>query len=407
MNFNYIIFAIPVFLLLIGIEVLVDKKKNGKAFRLNDSIANLNIGIGEQVISVFTRAFMLMLYDWVFQYRIYDMPSNFFTGLVLLFAFDFIFYWAHRFGHEINIGWGGHIVHHSSEEYNLTVALRQPWFFSAMTFFMFLPLAWLGFKPELLLIVAGIDILFQFWIHTRYIGKLGFLELFLNTPSHHRVHHGRNPQYIDKNYAGMFIIWDKMFGTFEPEQEEVVYGITTPLKSWNPAWANVHYFFDLIKIGKRFSKFSDKVKLFFKHPGWKPDELGGTEFPEKVENKTYRKFDFAYNKKINNYALVQFAILTLVVIAYLAVEKQMPFWKNFSAAAYLVFTLTIIAALFENKRWLFVLENIRLLLFPLVIFLLPLNYTLQLVLTHVAFLSSVAFIMWNSRLMPGREIVNH
>lgn len=398
MNFNYIIFAIPFFLLFIGIEVLVDKKKKGNAFRLNDSIANLNIGIGEQIMSVFTRAFMLMLYDKVFQYRIYDMPSNFFTGLVLLFAFDFIFYWAHRFGHEVNIGWGGHIVHHSSEEYNLTVALRQPWFFSAMTFFMFLPLAWFGFKPELLLIVAGIDILFQFWIHTKYIGKLGFLELFLNTPSHHRVHHGQNPQYIDKNYAGMFIIWDRIFKTFEEEKEEVVYGVTSPLKSWNPAWANVHYFFDLVNIGKPFSKFSDKVKLFFKHPGWKPDELGGTEYPQKVDTTFYKKFDFIYNKKINPYVLVQFSILTLVVIAYLALEKQMPSWKNMCAAVYLMITLTTMATLFENKRWAYILENLRLLLFPLVIFLLPMNYTLQLVLTHVAFLSSVAFFLWNGRL---------
>lgn len=400
MNINYIVFAIPVFLVLIGIEVLVDRRKKGHAFRLNDSIANLNIGIGEQITSVFFRAFMLMLYDFVFQYRIYDMPSNLFTGLVLLFAFDFIFYWAHRFGHEVNIGWGGHIVHHSSEEYNLTVALRQPWFFSAMTFFMFLPLAWLGFKPELLLIVAGIDILFQFWIHTKYIGKLGFLELFLNTPSHHRVHHGRNPQYIDKNYAGMFIIWDRMFGTFEEEKEEVVYGITTPLKSWNPAWANVHYFVDLVKIGKPFSKLSDKVKLFFKHPGWKPDELGGREYHEKVENKTYRKFDFNYNTRINPYVLVQFGILTIVMVAYLATEKQMPYWKNVCAATYLLVTLSTMATLFENKRWTFILENIRLLLFPLVIFLLPINHLAQLVLTHVAFLSSVVFIFWNSRLIP-------
>ncbi len=398
MNFNYIIFAIPFFLLLIGLEVLVDKRKKGNAFRLNDSITNLNIGIGEQIMSVFTRAFLLMLYDWVFQYRIYEMPSNLFTGLVLLFAFDFIFYWAHRFGHEINIGWGGHIVHHSSEEYNLTVALRQPWFFAMMTFFMFLPLAWLGFKPELLLIVAGIDILFQFWIHTKYIGKLGFLELFLNTPSHHRVHHGRNPQYIDKNYAGMFIIWDRMFGTFEEEKEEVVYGTTAPLNSWNPAWANVHYFFDLAKIAKPFSRFSDKVKLFFKHPGWKPQEQGGQEFPEKVENETYHKFDFTYNPGINKYVLVQFSILTAVVITYLAVEKKMVFWKNFSAAFYLIFTLSVMATLFENKRWAFIMENIRLLLFPLIIYLLPINHTVQLVLTPLAFLSSVVFILWNSRL---------
>ena len=202
----------------------------------------------------------------------------------------------------------------------------------------------------------------------------------------------------------MFIIWDRMFGTFIEEKEEVVYGTTSPLNSWNPAWANVHYFFDLVKIGKPFSRFSDKVKLFFKHPGWKPDELGGTEYPQKVENDTYKKFDFVYNHKINSYVLVQFAVLTIVVVTYLAIEKQMPFWKNFSAAFYLIFTLSVMATMFENRRWSFIAENIRLLLFPLVIYLLPINYTLQLVLTHVAFLSSVAFFFWNSRLQNSQLV---
>lgn len=206
MNPNYIVFAIPIFLLFILAEVLLEVFKYKKGtYRLNDAIANLGIGIGEQVFSVFSRAVMLMLYEFVYQYRLFSLPSNIFTGILLLFLFDFIFYWAHRFGHEVNLGWGGHIVHHSSEEYNLTVALRQPWFFSMMTFVMFLPIALFGFSPMLLLIVSGIDILYQFWIHTQFVPKLGFLEWFLNTPSHHRVHHGRNPQYIDKNYGGILL----------------------------------------------------------------------------------------------------------------------------------------------------------------------------------------------------------
>ena len=186
---NYIIFAIPLFFIFIAIEVYVDWKKKGKAYRLNDAIVNLNVGIGEQILSVFTRVIMFLGYAYIYEnYALLEIQFNLLNGILLLFAFDFIFYWAHRMGHEVNVFWAGHIVHHSSEEYNLTVALRQPWFYSFMSFFLFLPLALVGFSPELLLIVAGIDILYQFWIHTKYIGKLGLFEWVFNTPSHHRVH---------------------------------------------------------------------------------------------------------------------------------------------------------------------------------------------------------------------------
>lgn len=283
MDTRFVVFAIPLFLILIFIEIFINKGRNGRGFRFNDSINNLSIGIGEQVVSVFSKAILVMMYSYLYDnYRFYAIPNNILSGIVLLFLFDFCFYWAHRLGHEVNIFWAGHIVHHSSEEYNLTVALRQPWFYSLMSFFLFFPLALMGFSKELFIIIGAIDILYQFWIHTKLIGKLGFLEYFLNTPSHHRVHHGINPQYVDKNYAGMFIIWDKMFGTFEDEKEEVVYGVTSPIKSWNPSWANVHYYFDLFKLSNSFRTLKDKIQLLFMPPVGSPPISVVANFPKKL-----------------------------------------------------------------------------------------------------------------------------
>jgi len=403
MNFNYIVFAIPVFFVLIGLELLVNKIRQGKAYRFNDAIANLNIGIGEQIFSVFLKAVLVMVYDYIYRHwALLEIPNTFLNGVILLFAFDFIYYWAHRMGHEINFFWGGHIVHHSSEEYNLTVALRQPWFYSFMSFFLFLPLAWIGFSVKLLVIVAGLDVLYQFWIHTKYIGKLGPLEWIFNTPSHHRVHHGVNPQYIDKNHGGVLIIWDRLFGTFEEEKEEVVYGITTPLKSWNPAWANVHYFVDLVNISKQFPKWTDKIKLWFMPPGWKPKELGGREKPKPVTYKTFKRFDFLYPKKLNSYVLAQFIVLAILVTGYLSLEPKFIKWQSAVFALYLIFTLSIIGVMFEKKRWAFSLEYIRLIAMPLVIILIPLSVGWLTVFLVIAFLLMAASLLW---LMQIRKLV--
>jgi sterol desaturase/sphingolipid hydroxylase (fatty acid hydroxylase superfamily) len=401
MNPTYIVFAIPVFLLFILAEVLLEffKYKKG-TYRLNDAIANLGIGIGEQVLAVFIRAIMLMLYEFVYQYHIFTLPSNLFTGIILLFLFDFIFYWAHRFGHEVNLGWGGHIVHHSSEEYNLTVALRQPWFFSMMTFVMFLPIALFGFSPMLLLIVSGIDILYQFWIHTQFVPKLGFLEWFLNTPSHHRVHHGRNPQYVDKNYGGIFIIYDRLFGTFEEEKEEVVYGITTPLNSWNPSWANIHYFIDLWKQTKNMKSLKDKLLVWIKPPGWQPLYLGGQQFPIKVDVKSYKKFDFLYPNNLNPYVIFQFAVMIVVSTYYLAAANHSLFgWKSLAMAGYILFALSVFGLLFEKSREIYYLEGIRLLILPFILLFIQLPVIWMVLAGIVTALSYVwlIFLMFRTK----------
>jgi sterol desaturase/sphingolipid hydroxylase (fatty acid hydroxylase superfamily) len=236
---NLILYAIPFFFLLIFLEIIYCLVKRKSYYRLNDSIADLSTGIGNQLSGIIFKSFTLFGYIYLYQnFRIYTFDlstplTSFISWILAFLIYDFFYYWSHRMSHEWNLFWASHVVHHSSEEFNLTVALRQP-ALGIFNWIFYLPMAIVGFSPEFFLLHGQINLIYQFWIHTRTIGRLGFLELFLNTPSHHRVHHGRNPKYIDKNYGGILILWDKIFGTFQGEEEEPAYGIKYPIKTWNP-----------------------------------------------------------------------------------------------------------------------------------------------------------------------------
>jgi len=269
---DYIALSIPVFFALIGVEWLYARWKRERLYRLNDSVSDLSTGVLDQVLGVFTKAITVGAYAWVWErFRVseWDLSSGW-TWVLCFLGVDFFYYWFHRVSHESNLPWGAHIVHHSSEEFNLAVALRQGAFQSLWSFPFYLPLAWLGFPPLVFLACSSFDTLYQFWIHTRTIKKLGPLEWVLNTPSHHRVHHGCDAKYIDRNYAGTLIVWDRMFGSFQPEEEEPDYGITKPLASWNPVWANFHHYADLVRASRRAPSWREAIRLWFEGPGWQP-----------------------------------------------------------------------------------------------------------------------------------------
>ena len=272
---SLIVLAIPVFFLLIGVELLWTWREEKRFYRLNDSVSDLSCGILEQVAGVFLKTALFAGYLFVFErYRIFAVPAGSALAWVACWlGVDFCYYWFHRWSHEVNAGWAAHIVHHQSEEYNLTVALRQSVLQGALSWVFYLPLALLAFPPAMFLTVSALNTLYQFWIHTRTVGKLGPLEWVFNTPSHHRVHHGRNPKYLDRNHAGSLIVWDRMFGTFQNEEEEPVYGITTPLANWNPVWANLHYWAELLRTARSTSRPLDRLRVFWKPPGWRPRDL--------------------------------------------------------------------------------------------------------------------------------------
>lgn len=357
------VIAIPVFLVLILIEYFSTRKKHPEYYRLNDSITNLNVGVSHLLFKLLTTGLMFGAYVWVKENFAIVQLSGFWAYIVVLILFDFCFYWAHRFGHEVNLFWGAHIVHHQSEEYNLTVALRQSWIHSLLAFIFFLPIAFLGIDILTLGICAGINSFYQFWIHTKAIKRMPkWFEFIFNSPAHHRVHHGVNPKYIDKNHGGMFIIWDRLFGTFQEEEEEPSYGITKQLNSWNPAWANVHFYADMYQDAKQFKTTKDKLKLIFARPGWRPDYLGGKlVVPE--PDTTKPKYDLKPTSVgMNWYVLVQFAFIIIGLTAYLYHFEKLTLFYQILAFSVLMISTVICSAILEQKKWVKYAEYFRLIL---------------------------------------------
>ena len=270
-----IILSIPIYFLLIAVELIIQFVQRKPHYRLNDAVTNISCGITQQITNLFFKVVTVAVYQLVYEYgALFHIPVTWYTVAILFVLVDFCYYWAHRKSHEINLFWGGHVVHHQSEDYNLSVALRQGSFQVLWTFFFYLPLAVIGFDTLTFVTVSAFVTLYQFWIHTETIGRLGWFERIFNTPSHHRVHHGRNPKYIDKNHAGVFIVWDKLFGTFQAEEERPIYGVTQAVDSWNPVWVNFKHYAYMAQLLRQSPRWSDRVKIIVNKPGLAARPLG-------------------------------------------------------------------------------------------------------------------------------------
>jgi sterol desaturase/sphingolipid hydroxylase (fatty acid hydroxylase superfamily) len=264
--------AIPVFFGLMLVEAIVLWRSHGRRVHGTDAAASLTMGIGHLVVDAPMKAVFAVCLAFMYQHRLVDLgDTTLLVGAVGFVVYDFLYYWWHRSHHEIRFFWAAHEPHHSSEHYNLSTALRQSW----TTAFTVLPVACLmplmGFEPVLVGAVIAANTLYQFWIHTETVGKLGPLEWVMNTPSHHRVHHGRNVQYMDRNHAGVFIVWDRLFGTFEPEEEEVCFGLATPLETYNPVRIAFNGYIGLARDLARVTTLHEAWMRTFGPPGWSPD----------------------------------------------------------------------------------------------------------------------------------------
>ncbi|NJN41313.1 MAG: sterol desaturase family protein [Flammeovirgaceae bacterium] len=373
MNLNPIVLSIPIFFVLIGIELVVERLSHKNLYRLPDSIANLSCGVTSQLSGLFLKILAIGVYEILFHnFAIFQLEKNWMYWVALFFLVDLAYYWAHRMSHEINLFWGGHVVHHQSEEYNLSVALRQSSFQVVWTFAFNLPLALIGFETLDFVLISALNTLYQFWIHTETINKLGFLEWFMNTPSHHRVHHGRNPKYIDKNHAGTLIIWDRMFGTFQPEEERPTYGITKPINSWNAVWANFSHYAEMGKDLKRISNWKDKIKYLFMKPGWMPENLGGYRSAPEVSKETYQKFETPASFKLNYYVLFQYILCLVGTGLFLFNQSEFSMIEKALVTIIISFTVVNCGVLFENKKWVYLAEWFRIILYPILLIVLTL-----------------------------------
>jgi sterol desaturase/sphingolipid hydroxylase (fatty acid hydroxylase superfamily) len=365
MEEKYVAFAIPFFLAMIGIELVLTQRRPELRYRFADSINNLSCGIGQQVLEPFMRTASLAVYVFLYEHaRVGTVPlSTQSASLPVVIAWwaalvvgvDLFYYVFHRASHRVNLFWASHVVHHQSEEYNLAVALRQSWVEILLAWVFYLPLAVLGFSPLAFVAVSTLNTLYQFWIHTRVVGRCpAAIEWLFNTPSHHRVHHGVNPKYIDKNYGGMFIVWDRLFGTFQAEEEEPVYGTVKPLASWNPLWANSHYWVEMVQMAAATRSFVDKLRVPWMPPEWRPldtsNGVGYVTIPE-ASRATQVKYDAAAPLALSAYVAVQFAVAVLAVAGTLLFAESAPVAALASTTALVLVELVAWGALFEGKAW--------------------------------------------------------
>ncbi len=370
MNLSPIILSIPIYFLLIGIELLIQKITKKELYRLNDAVTNISCGITQQLTGIFLKVLGVGAYALVYEhFAVFDIPTNWMSIIALFIGVDFFYYWAHRMSHEINLFWGGHVVHHQSEDYNFSVALRQGSFQIIWTFFFYFPLAIAGFNPIDFVFVSALVTVYQFWIHTETITKMGWFEKVFNTPSHHRVHHGRDPKYIDKNHAGMLIIWDKMFGTFQEEEEKPTYGITKPINSWNPVWVNLDHYNQMAKQIKTIKGFGNKMKFLFYKPGWLPTELGGYQAAPEVDKSTYKKFDTGVPTKLNLYVLYQYVVALAVTALFLFNYTKLDLLFQGIVVLGIVSTIVLAGLLLENKPWALMMERMRILTISIAVML--------------------------------------
>lgn len=278
-----LLYAVPVFLGLIFVELLAARWMGRKVYRFHDAITSINIGLMSECVRSLLKLMSVFVYAVVVEKVgafTWDL-ANPWVWIVAFFLYDFFYYWAHRAGHEINFLWAAHVVHHSSEEFNLSTALRQSSTNQVFYWVFYLPMAIVGIPVSVFVLVALASALYQFWVHTRLIPKLGWVDRVFSTPSNHRCHHGRNPYCIDVNYGATLIIWDRLFGTYvaERDDEPVVYGTLAPLQSWNPVWANLKNYVGMVRDAWRAPRMGDKLMHVFASPGWMATAPAGAGQP--------------------------------------------------------------------------------------------------------------------------------
>jgi sterol desaturase/sphingolipid hydroxylase (fatty acid hydroxylase superfamily) len=349
-----IVLATPVFLALIALEFIVGIRRRRNTYRLNDALASIGLGVMSQVTGVFGQLLRIGLYTLAFEHLAwFKLPADaLWVWVFALVFYDFCYYWLHRAGHRVAVLWAAHAVHHQSEDYNLSTALRQTSSGFLLAWLFYLPMALLGVPPLVFATVALIDLLYQYWVHTQQIGKLGWFDRWFCSPSNHRVHHAVNERYLDKNYGGILIIWDRLFGTFaeEDDAEAIVYGTRAPLRSFNPVWANVQVYKDLLQDSWRASDWADKLRVWLKPPGWRPADVAARWPKPAFDIHAVRVYDPpAPRPALWAAALLFLAVLGLTSV-FLWFAHTLTFAQQAAVAAALVALLWLVGLLSAPPR---------------------------------------------------------
>lgn len=357
LNFTAIIF--PLAIALMALEFWLSRKLNKSTYDFNRTISNLSIGIAERLLDVFLHGSFYFLFRYVYDhFALFDIPNTWYVWAGLLLLTDLVWYWYHRLGHEVNLFWAFHIVHHQSEDYNFSVAARITNLQSLVRnlFWCILPL--LGFEPAMVSLVLVIHGTYSFFTHTEVVGKLGWLEHIFITPSLHRVHHASNPEYLDKNYGDIFVFWDKIFGTFQKEEGKPVYGLTSPLKSYSFLWQHFHYLAEMCYRIYLTKKLAGKARVLF----GKPDTMEGNE-RDILEKKLFlqRKGRLQFpGSNYKKYIVAQTCFILFFTFLLILFSTQLSALAMGLGVAFTVLTLINCGALLEQRRWIVLVEYLRL-----------------------------------------------
>jgi alkylglycerol monooxygenase len=364
-------YATPFFLLAIVFELGWGFFRKNNTYRLNDSVNSLSLGMLSTLaklafISIGALVFARVENQWAL--FAFDQESAVHWVLALLF-YDLCYYWFHRISHERQIFWGSHVVHHQSEDYNLSTALRQTSTGIFITWIFFIPCFLLGIPLYMYVTIASGHLVYQFWIHTQHIPKLGFLEWFLITPSNHRVHHAQNAQYVDKNYGGLLIIWDRLFGTFaeEDDNEKVIYGLRTPLQSWNPLWANIHIFSSMVSDATKTENIRDKVAVLWSRTGSRPADVAKKYPVEKTSLDNFRKYNPQLTTVSTVAVVLHYMLLLVYFLWFTALVPEMSYLARCANMVILTFSAVTIGTIIDQHSKMMLVECTRLLIIGVII----------------------------------------
>lgn len=357
---NFVAFIIPAFFLFLGLEYAIARKRGkSKLFTYENSIANISVGIAERLLNLLITGSFYGLFYYIYEhYALFIIPNRWPVWIALLLATDFIWYWYHRLGHEINVMWGAHIVHHHSEEFNYTVSARITTLQAIIRNLFWCILPFLGFHPAMVIAILVVHGTYSFFTHTQLIGKLGWLEYILITPSHHRVHHASNEKYLNKNYGDIFIFWDKLFGTFQKEEDEPVYGLTHPLKSHSFLWQHFHYYFELAEACRRSGSLLKSLKIIF----GRPEDLDQTIREDLERSLLPARRNFRSTLRFKVYLNLQLLACALGLFSFTLYFFELNAIESTFIIALILITLINCGALLEQQEWIYFLEIARLLI---------------------------------------------
>lgn len=355
--------AVPAFFVLIFIELIYGLVAGKNNYRLNDSFTSISLGLISRYIPLLGLGLQGAAFAYVAQY--YNLKlfssSSLWVWIFAFFLYDFCYYWMHRLHHEVKVLWATHVVHHHGEEFNLSTALRQTSTGFLWKWIFYLPIFIVGIPPEVFVTVAGINLVYQFWVHTEHIPKLGWYEYVFVSPSNHRIHHAQNKHYVDANYGGVFIFWDRLFGTYKEELDELkpIYGTAKPLRSWNPFKANLDIFVEMIKDSTRTKSIKNKIKVWFSRPNWRPDDVKVSHPIYKNDLDNFEPYNPSTSFEVKIYSWIQLFFIMGLSAAVTASVTSQSFQDTSIFAITLLITSTIALMSMEKYELSFLPEILR------------------------------------------------